>query len=481
MEPNKPKCKLHGGEIGAVCVSCKRPMCFKCLDPHDETGCKGGVMSLPSYAKKNLVPRFDEILKDLESRREKLEGSANAIAGMLPGVKQNLHALKGMAEKLLADISNALASLEECGPDSSYATVKSEVEQQLNELKIATANDDTECIIRVMESPQSIPAGAGDAELRLIEQTSSAVVRLMAVKEFATLGECLQGLVATCRGVFSRKVISRMPEVTSRFVYGVCSQVDCYKKLCRYNLVAKKITPCADVQQYCSVLQVGKRIFVSGGGEPVVDTVSEFVEETQHFVRKAAMKYAKRCHASIAVSTAQFMTIGGYTGGPSIAYCEEYSIQNDTWKQLPSLNQARCQSGASLSGDGSYIYVIGGTNGNGIIERLDMKKKVVWDKVAVLSGEAEVSLNCNSVAFPISTDEIMIFVGDAAPYCGVYNVKTGTVKKHARQVKPDSYCCNSVCMINGDAYVIGGQNAHLHICRIASKKIEEIDYHDASA
>ncbi len=268
--------------------------------------------------------------------------------------------------------------------------------------------------------------------------------------------------------------------MTSRFVYGVCEMVDNYKKLARYDIVTKKVAPCADVTRWCSVLQMGKRIFVSGGGEPELNTLSEFVEEMQGFVNRADMNYGKRGHKTIAVSPTQFAAIGGLYGKVGLAYCEEYSIQHNAWKMLPSLNQARYHQAVALSGDGNYLYAIGGYDSNGVIERLNLKEKKVWDKVA-LSGGAEVSLDSYSAAFPISADEIMIFVGGDSTDCGVYNVKAGTVKRHTKSLKSDCYFFNSVCMIDGDAYAIGSKNAHLHIYRTASKKIEEIDYKDASA
>ncbi len=441
----------------------------------------GEVMDILAYAKKNLLPRLDEALKDLESRREKLEGATKAFADTLPGVEKNLCALKERMETLLKEINTALVFLKGCGPDFPYDKVKSALEKQLSELRFALTNENVKRILEIMESQKELmpatAAGAGDAELRLCEETDSTLTRLLTIKEFATLGESLQELVATCQNLFKQKTT---PE--AGVVYGFCYPRDICKTLYRFDVGARKIVPCAAVvPKCCSVLQIERRIFISGGTEPTVNTVSEFVEKTQSLMSKAPMHYAKMCHAMIAVSQTNFITIGGHSGNGALEYCEEYSVQNDTWQMLPSLGWPRYHAGAALPGDGAYLYAVGGCDSFNSIERLDMKERKVWSDVTI-SGGAEVSLNGCSVAFPISADEIMIFVGGDAPNCGVYNAKTETVKKHLQNLKPDSYCFNNpVCTIDGDVYIIGAQYAHLHIFRAASGKLEEIDYHEFSS
>ncbi len=213
MEPNKPKCRPHGGEIKTICTLCRQPMCLKCMGSHAERGCKGEVMDLPSYTSKCVIPRLEEMLKDFETKREKFEKPTKVFADALPGVRKNLCVLRGKTEKLLTDLNKAIDSLGGYYSDSQYVTIKAEFEQMLTELKIAAANDSAECILKAMESHKELQqdmsmAGAGDAELKLMEETSSAVTRLLTMeKEFTTLGECLQGLVATCQNIFKRKAI----------------------------------------------------------------------------------------------------------------------------------------------------------------------------------------------------------------------------------------------------------------------------------
>ncbi|MDR3544044.1 MAG: hypothetical protein P4L69_24275 [Desulfosporosinus sp.] len=438
-------------------------------------------MDLPAYAEKNIVPRFEEALKDFVNKQEKLQEPARAFSSTFPGVKKNLLMLKDKVEKLLGEINKALASLERCDPDYPYAAIKATLEQQLSELETSVAQDNMKCIIKAIESQKELqrnmPAEIGDAELKLIEGINSAVTQLLGTKELTALGECLHRLAATCKNVFKRITI---PAVTNRFVYGICNPIGECKNLCRYDIGTYKIGSCAvAVPHYSTILQTGKRVFISGGGSnPVVNTFSEFIAETKGLVNKAPMNYAKSFHAMVAVSPTQFMTIGGYCGGPSMAYCEEYSIEQNTWKVMPSLNQGRQGACAALSGDCGYLYAIGGTASYDIIERLDMDEKKVWEKVD-LSGAAEVLLSKYLAVFPISTDEIMILAGNSSADCGIFNAKTKTVKKYTQSIKADSYYGNSVCMIDGDAYIMGSSYANVYIYRSASKKIQEIDYHDA--
>lgn len=488
VEPsNKSTCKTHGQPVQMICLSCKKLMCLKCLGPHVETKCAGGVLDLPSYAKENLVPRFERMLKDLEANRGKLEGSTKVFAGALPEIRKGLRALKERIEKLLLGVNSAIAATEGYGPDDSpYSVMKAALERQLTELKTDVATNRTIHIVECMESHNELQAnisaaavGAGDAELRLAEATNSVMARLLGAKEFETLGECLQGLIATCRNVFKRKAAPEV--VTSRFVYGICDPLGGSNRLCKYDVTTRKVVGIIPVPYSCSVLQMRNRIFISGGENPVVNTVSEFVEATGHLVRKASMKHAKYLHSVIAVSESQFVAIGGYNKTGNLAYCEEYDIQRNAWKMLPSLNRARYSAGTALSVDFRYLYAIGGREANDIIERLDMNEKARWTEIA-LSSAAEIPLSSDSAAFSISADEIMIFVGCKGANCAIYNVKAGTIKKHSQSfITSENYYFNSLCIIDSNVYVIGATSGNLHIYKTAEKRIAEIDYHDASA
>ncbi len=458
MEAEKPSCETHKYPIQLICFTCKVKMCCKCTGPHFKNGCKGAVVDLASYAEQNLMPQLSETLEKLKSGRQKVEDAAQKFTGVLPEIKKNLHTIKEKAEKLLTEIGKALAALEEYDSDSAgsaYIKMKEELELQLDSLRSAMKNDNMGQIMKVISATQKT---MGDCELQLSGATVASVNKvLLNTEEFETMSKHLQGLVTTCQNVFKRKFWT---EVTSRFVYGVCNRIGCYNKLCRYNIDTNKVAPCVDVPQCCSVLQTGKRIFISGGFNPLVNTLSEFLDETQSLVGKKPMENAKYYHTAIAFSMTQFMTIGGHDGKASLACCEEYSILDNAWKALPSLNQARQCAAAALSYDGAYLYVIGGADSKNVIERMDMKEKKVWDKVVLF-------------------DEV-IFVGNNTTDCGTYNTKTGAVKKHSQSLKPDWYHCNKVCMINWNAYIMGSCG-HLHIYKTAEKRVEEIDYSAAAS
>ncbi len=405
MEPRKPTCKTHGKSIEMVCLECKKYLCVSCTGPHFKDGCKGGVVDLPFYAMEDLLKQFPKALEKLEADKQKIEDSAREFTSALPEIGKKIRTIKGQAEKLAADLDKILVALEGYGPDSAgtaYIVMKEELEHQIKELPSAVKTENIDQIMKAISSTQKSMA---DSELQLSKAALASVNKvLLGTNEFDTMSDCLQRLAATCHSVLTRKF---GVEVMNRFVYGVCNPMADCKKLCRYDIVTRKITPRVDVPQNCAVLQMGKRIFISGGFNPLANTLQEFTEETQSLVIKKQMNYAKYCHTVVAISETQFMTIGG-SNSSNLSYCEEYSIPDNTWKLIPPLNQARYGAAATLSG--AYLYVIGGNGGGNVIERIDMKEKKVWDKVA-LSGAAEVPLRDYSAAFSISTDEIMFFVG----------------------------------------------------------------------
>ncbi len=270
-------------------------------------------------------------------------------------------------------------------------------------------------------------------------------------------------------------------EVTSRFVYGICCPIGNFNKLCRYDIATRKTAPCVAVPQSCSVLQIGNQIFISGGGYPAGNALSEFSEEKQGLVGKTPMKYARYAHASVAISEAKFLAICGHDGKANLRCCEEYSIRDNVWRQLPPLGYARYSPAAALSGE--YVYVIGGSGGYETIERMDMREEEesLWERVTLAGPTAaEVSLSSYSAAFSISNDEIMVLVSSGgATKCGVYNTKAGTVKALSRSYKSGSYQYNQVCMIAGNAYIMGSAG-QMHVYMTAEKQIEEIGYSDAA-
>ncbi|MDR3679677.1 MAG: kelch repeat-containing protein [Flavipsychrobacter sp.] len=474
MESGRPTCKVHGDPIQLICQDCKELMCCWCTGPHFKNGCKGRAVDLASYAEQDLLLQLHDKLAEFESGKQKIEDSALGFAKAIPEIVKSLRGIKESTERRLAEINKTLAALEGCGPESAgsvYTTMKEDIEWYIEGLPFAAKNKNTDQIIKAIGAVQNC---VGDIELQLVgDIITSANKVLIETKEFDILCENLKALVVKRQNVFKRNLMLGH-EVTSKFVYGTCDKMGGYKKLCRYDIATNKIAQCINVPDNCSVLQIGKRIFVSGGSNPVSNTLSEFSEETQSLVGKLPMNYARYYHTAIAVSDDQFMTIGGYNGGAFFSCCEEYSIRDNTWKMISSLNQARCSAAAALFDDSAYLYVIGGVGNNNVIERMNMKEKRVWERVA-LCVAAEVPLNDYSAAFPISTDEIMLLVGSNKTDYGIYNIKAGTIKKHSQSLKPEYYYANGVCMIKRTAYIMGAYG-HLHICKIVAKKIEEIDY-----
>lgn len=479
MESATSLCSTHNHPLQTICLTCGQLLCFKCLTPHSKKGCKGAVYDLPAYATESLLPKLEAILSDLDQRRHSLDSSAKEFVTSLPVVLKSLILLRGKLQQSLSQLSKAISVLEGYSSEgvtvsSTYLAIKAGIERQLAELRQAIQTDNMGSIIRAIslssQAQQAAPAGIGDGERKLVEATSAAVTRMIESKELDGIGDCLQSLVATCQ----RELRTEQPavDVRSQFVYGVNYPMSDYRKLCRYDITAKKLTPCATVMRQCSVLQTGKRVFLAGGftSQPV-NGLWEFLEESQTLAVRAPMNYARYAHAMLATSATEFLSLAGFDGTSHLPYCEVYSLNENRWSLLPSLSQPRSFSAAVLMGD-AEVYVIGGLNSRDTIERLDLREKHAWTTLT-LSAKSEVTLSGYPVAFPVAGDEVLIMAGNNTAETAVLNTKESTVKKRANVGRADKFLFNGVCIIGGDAYVMGTNSGYVHIYRAMERKFVE--------
>ena len=84
---------------------------------------------------------------------------------------------------------------------------------------------------------------------------------------------------------------------------------------------------------------------------------------------KASMKQA-RCYHGIALSDFTVYVIGGSDGSGNLNNCEAYSITDNSWSTIASLNIARrlCTAQAMPNGQ---VYVFGGNDSSGELDTIE--------------------------------------------------------------------------------------------------------------
>ncbi len=449
-----PTCKLHSRPFTLLCTTCKSLLCSACKSAH---ACKlPSAAELSAYAAEVLLPRLKSGLLELNVR-------CHAAKELVPGVKKSLGLLRTRLAKLLHGL-DAEALLDSC--EFGQETQKRREEKRLAELQSAIAGKDyvyLAAATTAVQSPKET-ASPGPAEMR-----EAAGIAEKMLGETESLMDILRKLVAPRHEL--------MPPVVGGALYGICGPAGEYTKLCRYDIADQRLVQCLSVPQCCAVVQVANRVFISGGyaSDTISAATSEFLTIAQSLSMKSPMSHPKFNHTAVALSSTTFATVGGFDQSGVTPHCEEYHAESDTWTALPPLSQPRCYAAATRCG--SYLYTIGGQNAQDIIERLSMPEKKQWETVPVKT--TEVSLSSRSAAFPRSETEVMLLVGNNTTEAAIFDTKAGTVRRHPYTMKPDKYYSNSVCWVEGDVYVIGGGNGHVHIYRTATGRFEEVDYSQA--
>ena len=160
-------------------------------------------------------------------------------------------------------------------------------------------------------------------------------------------------------------------------IYGISDALGGQAKLCCLDVsdMAKPtlVNTGVDVPQYCRIVQLQNRIFVTGGGNfwgtsisifnvTVVADVSEFIEGTKEMKKKTPMKIARNSHTIARISNQSFCVVGGYYYDGNhrwVDSCELYDITKDSWTEWPKLTEPKYLVGLLLF-ERKTLYCFGG-------------------------------------------------------------------------------------------------------------------------
>jgi len=460
------KCKNHSKVLDIFCKECKEVICYKCTNYHKEKGCKD-IVHLLQYVENDVLPIYKAKLKNLKTNAHSIEDSIKGFLLSGKSIKEELIKLKEELETLLNTINNSLKLFEasENVEEISDRYIEDAFISKYEELKESIEKQDINYIINNLN--MSFKLEIGDSERYLVEAIKKSIKNIINSEESNTLSKLLTDLNSKYELCTHRYKY----DVRSNFVYGICSPLENCKRLCKYDILKKKLIATVTVPQYCSVIQIADRIFISGGMGPYTNKTSEYIEKTSALVSKSPMKYCKRAHSLQEINREIFTAIGGYNE-KLISYCEVYSIPDNKWKPLPSLNNARSCL-ATLCLNNKFLYAIGGHYNNETIEVLNFNEGKTWKLVSLTSNE--IKLSNGPTAIPISRDEVLILCGDNGTDAGIYNISLNSIKKYSCSKLKDYYPYNMISIINKKAYVLGF-NGHMHVYNMITKELTELEH-----
>ena len=127
------------------------------------------------------------------------------------------------------------------------------------------------------------------------------------------------------------------------------------------------------------------------------------------------MKLSRSSHGcTINVHKNEIYVAGGYNMGELTRSCEAFSVQYNSWRELPPLNEPKC-SVTLCTLNGRYLYCFGGLTKQeggafllGSIEVLDLEaSQPKWLMLSVKMPH----LVCDIGAIPLSETEILLYGG----------------------------------------------------------------------
>jgi len=471
----KPTCRDHNKLIQILCKECNSLLCVGCIEEHNSKECRG-MIDLSTYASKELLPKYKDQIEFFDDNKDGIEESVKSFLDSSTNIHNGLIQLKEKLEYLLGHINSGIKTLSQYIPltSSTAYKVKELLINEYMEVRNAVMKEDMWCIIQKLrvKDPTSV-IGLGLNEKVLVESIVETIAHLIEMKELPTLTEQLDEL----EKVYKRFSDQCGPKITGKEIYGICKQQSNYKKLFKYDILTKKITPIIEVPEKCTVTQLGRHIYVSGGCNPLTNKLSELLEDTKTSIQslnpKTPMKVPKYFHTIEPICNISFITIGGYDNYAAITTCEVYSVSGNNWGAAPSLNVARYKAASCLMAN-RYVYVIGGCKSKGVVERLDFSLMNNWSLIELIT--CEMNFTAYPAAFSLSEDEILVLNGDNCSKIGVLNIKEHTIKKSELTSKSDEYSYNPVCRIGSDVLIIGDRNGHIHMYIGEKKSFHDVEY-----
>jgi len=461
-----PKCKEHLKTLDMFCKNCKEVICYKCSNVHKEKGCKNITHPL-QYMEEDVLPMYKAEMDNLKANASSIEDSIKVFLLSSKSIKEGLIKLKEELETLLNTINSSLELLDvsESVEEVSSNYIENGFMSKYEQLKVAIEKENIDYIINNLNVPFKLEIG--DSERYLVEAINKSIKDVINSKELNALSKLLTDL----NSKYELCTHNYKCDVKSKFIYGICDVQESGKTLCKYDILNRKLMATITVPQSCSVIQIANRIFISGGSKPYINQTSEYIEKNSALVNKSPMRDCKEGHSLQDIDRKLFTAIGGYNGAV-MSCCEVYSIPDDKWEPLPSLNKAR-RYPATVYFNNKFLYAIGGSSSSSTIEVLNFNERETWNFIKLTS--CKVSFDSNPAAIPMSKNEVLILCSNYETNAGIFNLSLNAVNKHSCSELSDGYPLNTISIIKKKAYILGCKG-HMHIYDMETKELTELEY-----
>ena len=242
--------------------------------------------------------------------------------------------------------------------------------------------------------------------------------------------------------------------------------------------------------------QVQNIIFFTGGGTSASEQFPEQYfqitmkitimksSDTMDIIKDklSNMNVPRANHTMIAIANKKLYVVGGYNSAGNISSCEEYDIDENKWRIIPSLNEKKKQVSVCSYKD-QYLYAFGGcisdkVTASEIIEYLDTKDSLAktWESIKIVSG-LDLFKNTHSPGVvAVSADCILVFGGvtndKIRDLCLEFDPIKKTFIKAKSLLEKDWFYTTKYGMKTESFSIVGCRNGGLHTYDKLNKKWE---------
>lgn len=215
------------------------------------------------------------------------------------------------------------------------------------------------------------------------------------------------------------------------------------------------------IPKYSHALKVGDNIYINGGigddSNVITDNgVIETLKDLTYIQKLASMTVAKAYHTQVELSDNEIVSIGGVDNKYTIDDCEKYSIKENVWEKMPSLQEKKKYVSATVwtGRDSKAIYVFGGVIGKECVNSIECLKVFPtlaseWDYIEISTTTYPESY-CSGVF--ATKDSILLFGGSGNVEKNIYKfdiLKRSITLCHNKLPVPGSFR-NTSYIVEGD-------------------------------
>jgi len=165
----------------------------------------------------------------------------------------------------------------------------------------------------------------------------------------------------------------------------------------------------------CSVVANEEFVYVIGGGHVSgysVNTVYRLCLKTFEWTTMAPMGTARGSYFAAALKENYIYVFGGFNDDDGLSSAERYSIDNNTWEDLPDMPKGPRFGHCAVSTPGSEIFIVGGSFGSRAVYVFDTGPSLSWKIPTYLRPMPEVR---RCVAAVVVKKKYLVVIGGSLP------------------------------------------------------------------